>query len=76
MWRYPTRSEQLATPVSCCFSRRKCYDLADLIVHDRKELIHVEGTMFGEKNLKNIVYPYVRLWRLAVAEPFVFMDDN
>lgn len=77
VWRDPTRVAQLAhaRPVPP-FRGGSAMFWAGIMSNDRTELIHVEGTMTGDRYLREILHPHVRLWRAAVGNYFVFMDDN
>lgn len=77
VWREPTRAAQLAhaRPVPP-FAGGSAMFWAGIMSDGRTELVHVEGTMTGDRYIRDILHPHIRLWRGAVGDRFVFMDDN
>ncbi|GFS86193.1 transposable element Tcb2 transposase [Trichonephila clavipes] len=35
-----------------------------------------DGTMTGQRYIDEVLHPHIRLFRVAVGDKFVFMDDN
>ncbi|GFY19939.1 transposable element Tcb2 transposase [Trichonephila clavipes] len=50
---------------------------ADIMINGRTRLhVVANGTMTGQRYIDEVLLPHVRLFRGAVGEKFVFMDDN
>ncbi|GFY32095.1 transposable element Tcb2 transposase [Trichonephila clavipes] len=50
---------------------------AGIMINGRKRLhVVVNGTMTGQRYIDEVLLPHVRLFRGAVGDKFVFMDDN
>ncbi|GFX92772.1 DDE_3 domain-containing protein [Trichonephila clavipes] len=50
---------------------------AGIMINGRTRLhVVVNGTMMGQRYIDEVLLPYVRLFRGAVGDKFVFMDDN
>ncbi|GFU95418.1 transposable element Tcb1 transposase [Trichonephila clavipes] len=50
---------------------------AGIIINGRKRLhVVANGTMTGQRYIDEVILPHVRLFRGAVGDKFVFMDDN
>lgn len=77
VWREPTRAAQLAhaRPVRP-FAGGNAMFWAGIMASDRTELVLIDGTLTGQRYITQVLEPHVRLWRGAVGEDFVFMDDN
>ncbi|GFX03567.1 transposable element Tcb2 transposase [Trichonephila clavipes] len=51
--------------------------LADIMINGRTRLhVVANGTMTGQRYIDEVLLPHVRLFRGAVGDKFVFMDDN
>ncbi|GFV01320.1 uncharacterized protein TNCV_2530111 [Trichonephila clavipes] len=50
---------------------------AGIMINGRTRLhVVVNGTMTGQRYIDEVLLPHVRLFRGAVGDKFVFMDDN
>ncbi|GFX80703.1 transposable element Tcb2 transposase [Trichonephila clavipes] len=50
---------------------------AGIMINGRKRLhVVANGTMTGQRYIDEVLFPHVRLFRGAVGDKFVFMDDN
>ncbi|GFV99298.1 transposable element Tcb2 transposase [Trichonephila clavipes] len=50
---------------------------AGIMINGRKRLhVVANGTMTGQRYIDEVLLPHVRLFRGAVGDKFVFMDDN
>ncbi|GFV24459.1 transposable element Tcb1 transposase [Trichonephila clavipes] len=50
---------------------------ADIMINGRKRLhVVANGTMTGQRYIDEVLLPHVRLFRGAVGDKFVLMDDN
>ncbi|GFY04736.1 DDE_3 domain-containing protein [Trichonephila clavipes] len=50
---------------------------AGIMINGRTRLhVVANGTMTGQRCIDEVLLPYVRLFRVAVGDKFVFMDDN
>ncbi|GFV82373.1 transposable element Tcb1 transposase [Trichonephila clavipes] len=50
---------------------------AGIMIHGRTHLhVVANGTMTGQRYIDEVLLPHVRLFRGAVGDKFVFMDDN
>ncbi|GFU10661.1 transposable element Tc1 transposase [Trichonephila clavipes] len=50
---------------------------AGIMINDRTRLhVVANGTMTGQRYIDEVLLPHVRLFRGAVGDKFVFMDDN
>ncbi|GFU80850.1 transposable element Tcb1 transposase [Trichonephila clavipes] len=50
---------------------------AGIMINGRTRLhVVANGTMMGQRYIDEVLLPYVRLFRGAVGDKFVFMDDN
>ncbi|GFV35724.1 transposable element Tcb2 transposase [Trichonephila clavipes] len=50
---------------------------AGIMINDRTRLhVVANGTMMGQRYIDEVLLPHVRLFRGAVGDKFVFMDDN
>ncbi|GFX58921.1 transposable element Tc1 transposase [Trichonephila clavipes] len=50
---------------------------ASIMINDRTRLhVVVNGTMTGQRYIDEVLLPHVHLFRGAVGDKFVFMDDN
>ncbi|GFU48771.1 transposable element Tcb2 transposase [Trichonephila clavipes] len=50
---------------------------AGIMINDRTRLhVVTNGTMTGQRYIDEVLLPHVRLFRGAVGDKFVFMDDN
>lgn len=49
---------------------------AGIMIGERTPLVPIPGTLNGQNYIEHILRRHVRLWRGAVGEHFVFMDDN
>ncbi|GFU55574.1 transposable element Tc1 transposase [Trichonephila clavipes] len=50
---------------------------AGIMINDRTRLhVVANGTMTGQRYIDEVLLPHVRLFRGAVDDKFVFMDDN
>ncbi|GFV36762.1 transposable element Tcb2 transposase [Trichonephila clavipes] len=50
---------------------------AGIMINGRTRLhVVANGTMTGQRNIDEVLLPHVRLFRGAVGDKFVFMDDN
>ncbi|GFX41868.1 transposable element Tcb2 transposase [Trichonephila clavipes] len=50
---------------------------ADIMINGRMRLhVVANGTMTGQRYIDEVLLPHVRLFRGAVGDKFVFMDDN
>ncbi|GFT15677.1 transposable element Tcb2 transposase [Trichonephila clavipes] len=50
---------------------------ADIMINGRTRLhVIANGTMTGQRYIDEVLLPHVRLFRGAVGDKFVFMDDN
>ncbi|GFU88768.1 transposable element Tc3 transposase [Trichonephila clavipes] len=50
---------------------------AGIMINGRTRLhVVANGTMTGQRNIDEVLLPHVRLFRGAVSDKFVFMDDN
>ncbi|GFW17536.1 transposable element Tc1 transposase [Trichonephila clavipes] len=50
---------------------------AAIMINDRTRLhVVANGTMTGQRYIDEVLLPHVRLFRGAVGEKFVYMDDN
>ncbi|GFX38065.1 transposable element Tcb2 transposase [Trichonephila clavipes] len=50
---------------------------ADIMINGRTRLhVVANGTMTGQRYIDEVLLPHVRLFRGAVGDKFVFMDDN
>ncbi|GFW86412.1 hypothetical protein TNCV_4331961 [Trichonephila clavipes] len=50
---------------------------AGIVINDRTRLhVVANGTMTGQRYIDEVLLPHVRLFRGAVGDKFVFMDDN
>ncbi|GFT82784.1 transposable element Tc1 transposase [Trichonephila clavipes] len=51
--------------------------LAGIMINGRTRLhVVANGTMMGQRYIDEVLLPHVRLFRGAVGDKFVFMDDN
>ncbi|GFV22488.1 transposable element Tcb2 transposase, partial [Trichonephila clavipes] len=50
---------------------------AAIMINDRTRLhVVANGTVTGQRYIDEVLLPHVRLFRVAVGDKFVFMDDN
>ncbi|GFV63106.1 transposable element Tcb2 transposase [Trichonephila clavipes] len=50
---------------------------ADIMINGRTRLhVVANGNMTGQRYIDEVLLPHVRLFRVAVGDKFVFMDDN
>ncbi|GFT85001.1 transposable element Tcb1 transposase [Trichonephila clavipes] len=50
---------------------------AGIMINGRRRLhVVANGTMTGQRYIDEVLLPHVRLFRGAVGDKFVFMDDN
>ncbi|GFV46595.1 transposable element Tcb2 transposase [Trichonephila clavipes] len=50
---------------------------AGIMINGRTRLhVVANGTMMGQRYIDEVIFPHVRLFRGAVGDKFVFMDDN
>ncbi|GFV24456.1 hypothetical protein TNCV_2575111 [Trichonephila clavipes] len=50
---------------------------AGIMINGRTRLhVVANGTMTGQRYIDEVLLPHVRLFRSAVGDKFVFMDDN
>ncbi|GFT86913.1 uncharacterized protein TNCV_4300471 [Trichonephila clavipes] len=50
---------------------------ADIMINGRTRLhVVANGTMTGQRYIEEVLLPHVRLFRGAIGDKFVFMDDN
>ncbi|GFV03376.1 transposable element Tcb2 transposase [Trichonephila clavipes] len=50
---------------------------AGIMINGRTRLhVVANGTMTGQRYIDEVLFPHVRLFRGAVGDKFVFMDDN
>ncbi|GFX54876.1 transposable element Tc1 transposase [Trichonephila clavipes] len=50
---------------------------AGIMINGRTSLhVVANGTMTGQQYIDEVLLPHVRLFRCAVGDKFVFMDDN
>ncbi|GFX58403.1 transposable element Tc1 transposase [Trichonephila clavipes] len=51
--------------------------LASIMINSRtRQHVVANGTMTGQRYIDEVLLPHVRLFRGAVGDKFVFMDDN
>ncbi|GFX23566.1 transposable element Tcb1 transposase [Trichonephila clavipes] len=49
---------------------------AGILINGRTRLMFANGTMTSQRYIDEVLLPHVRLFRGAVGDKFVFMDDN